>query len=263
MKTITTETFLHPGDEAAIKAIRSIPFFEKLLDFISKNSFEKVDLVQRTCCSLQLTENNAPKIMQMYERICKAFGLDEIPTVFLRRSYSMQNEVVGIHSPCILISSSVLASMNEEELETFLVADIAGFSAGHGTYAFIRRLITEFGALLPVPKEVLEIFLTAMNTWAKQRFYTYDRARMLYSDNYDLVMRLIGFGEAPKEIMAQTDLDARIEQARSFSQMTGLQSGLKTATALTKDKPWNAMRLAEMYNWVESGIYADIKEELQ
>ena len=117
MQLITQEAFLHPGDEAAIQAIRKIPGFEKILSFISKNSFEKAYDITWSSGYLQLTEENAPKIVKMYRRICEAFGFEQIPKLFLRRTYSVENVVVGMATPKILISSSALDNLREKALE--------------------------------------------------------------------------------------------------------------------------------------------------
>lgn len=260
MPKIAAEIFLHPGDEAAIQAIRKISGFEKVLEFISKNSLERIYDIQWSSSYFQLTRENSPRVYNMYQRICSAFGVERMPKLFLSRTYDYENTVIGITNPCILISSSALDSMNEKELETYLVADIAGLVAGHGTYNMIDRLLQEFGSLFPIAQEIISFQL---NTWAKQRYYTYDRARMLYSDDYNTVMRLIGYGEAPQKIMENTDIEDKIEQARAFSRISGIQASAKTLLAVNKSKPWNSMRVAELYNWVESGMYADAKEDVQ
>ena len=260
MQKITQDAFLHPGDEAAIQTIRKIPGFEKLLSFISKNSFEKTCDITWSSTYLQLTKENAPRVVEMYQKICDAFGLEQIPKLFLRRTYMIENVVIGMETPKILISSSALDNMNDNELETYLVADVAGLVAGHGIYNFIKMLIDQLAFLFPVPQSVL---LLPMSNWAKQRYYTYDRARMLYSDDYETVMKLIDFGEAPRTVLDRIGIDERTEQAIAFDELTSSQNAIKTLIAVTKEKPWNTMRIAELYNWVESGMYTEIKEELQ
>ena len=65
---IPVKSYLYPGDEAAIQTVNSIPGFEKLLAFISKNSVERYYDIVYTSTYLKLTEKTAPEIYAMYQR---------------------------------------------------------------------------------------------------------------------------------------------------------------------------------------------------
>lgn len=61
----------------------------------------------------------------------------------------------------------------------------------------------------------------------------------MYSEDYDLVMKLIGYGEAPKEIMERTSLDERLKQSEDFLRISGTAGASKAVQTVMAGKPWN------------------------
>ena len=257
MPTIPVKAYLYPGDEAAIQAVNGIPGLEKVFSFISKNSVERYYDVIYTSTYLKLTEKTAPKIYQIYQRACRRFNVEKVPDVFLMRSYDCTSFVFGLDTPKILLSSSLLELLSPQELEIYLSSDIAAIKAGHGMIGLLLAVINSFGGILPIPKSVLTY---PLYQWKRQSYYTYDRARLLYSGDYKLTMKLIKCGEAPRDIMEQTSLEELMRQNEAFAKINGGAGIAKALQTLATAQPWNANRMIELYNWVESGAYETIKE---
>lgn len=257
MPVIPVKSYLYPGDEAAVQAVNSISGLDKLLAFISKNSVERFYDVIFTSSYLKLTERTAPEIHQMYLRACRRFGVETPPDVFLHRSYDCDTFLFGMEKPKILLSSSLLEMLPPQELEVFLASDVAAIKAGHGMIGLLMMVVNTFGGVLPVPKSV---FTYPLTQWKRQSYYTYDRARLLYCEDYDLTARLIGYGEAPEDVMNRTSLEDRMRQNEEFLQISGGAGAAKTLQTLAIQRPWNASRMVELYNWVESGAYQRTKE---
>lgn len=251
------KAYLYPGDEAAIKAVNSIPGMEKLLSFISKNSIERYYDMIFTSTYLKLTEKTAPKIDAMCKRACVYFGVERMPDIFLKRSYDCDLFLFGVDKPKLLVNSSMLEMLSEADLEVFLSSAMAAVRAGHGMINLLLMVMNTFGGALPVSQSVISY---PIYQWKRQSYYTYDRARMLYSDDFDLTMKLIGYGEVPEDIMAQTTCEDRMRQNEEFLQLGGGAGAAKVLQTLYISKPWNASRMVELYNWVESGEYKIAKE---
>lgn len=258
MPVIPVKSYLYPGDEAAVQTVNSVSGLDKLLTFISKNSVERFYDVMFTSSYLKLTERTAPEIYQMYLRACRRFGVETPPEVFLHRSYDCDTFLFGMERPKILVSSSLLEMLPPRELEVFLASDVAAVKAGHGMIGLLMMVVNTFGGMLPVPKSVIAYPLIQ---WKRQSYYTYDRARLVYSGDYDLTAKLIGWGEAPEDVMDRTTLEDRMHQNEEFLQISGGAGAAKTLQTLSNARPWNASRMIELYNWVESGAYQRTKEE--
>jgi len=257
MNVIPAKAYLHPGDEAAVQAVKSIPGLDKMVSFLAKNSVERYYDVLFTSSFLKLTEKTAPKIHSMYQRACGRFGLERMPEVYLQRSYECGTTLLGTERPKILVSSSLLELLPEKELETFLASDVAAIQAGHGLMGLLLMTINAYGGALPVPKSALSY---PLYQWKRQSYYTHDRARLLYSDDFRLTLGLIECGQAPDEIMAGMTLEDRMEQCEEFLRIGGGAGVSKTVQTMASGRPWNASRVLELYNWKESGAYGMVRE---
>lgn len=257
MDIIPTKAYLYPGDQAAIQVVSGIPGLEKLIAFISKNSMEKYFEILYTSTYLRLTEKTSPRIFAMYQQSCERFGVERMPEVFLQRSYQCDTVLLGVEQPKILVSSSLLELLNENELEIFLSSDIAAIKAGHGLMGLLLMTASTYGGVLPIPKETV---LYPLYQWKKQSYYTHDRARLLYSDNFDLAVGLVECGQTPTEIASAMTLESRLEQCEEFLRINGGAGMSKTLQTINSARPWNASRILELYNWKESGAYGVIKE---
>ena len=75
-----------------------------------------------------------------------------------------------------------------------------------------------------------------------------------------MTTKLINYGEVPDDIMEQTTLEDRMRQNEEFLQINGGAGAAKALQTLSIARPWNASRMTELYNWVESGTYQSMKE---
>lgn len=252
LKHLRVDDFLYSGDASAMNAIKILPGFSKIMEFIAANSVEKFYRIIYTSSNLKLTAKNAPKVYKIYSDACEMFELEKMPEIFIERNYSYRTQVFGIENPIIIVSTPLLENLSDEMLACYLAADIAGIKAGHGIMSFVDTLFNNFGALIPVPREV---YAYPMNQWNKQKYYTYDRARLLMSENFELVSKLIGIDETTDGILAATPLEERLEQGKEFLDLSGNKALAKSFLTVYSGIPWNSSRLIDLYNWHESGEF--------
>ncbi len=259
MKIITPEMYISPGDAAAVQNVKNIPGLKDLTEFISKNSIENYYRITCSSSMLKITGKNSPVIFEMLGRITARFGMENIPEVYLCRSYGYDITALGIEDPLLIVSSSALEDMSPEILETFLVSGIASIKADHGMMNFLILVLNTLGALIPKAALALNY---PLGVWKRETYYSCDRARILYCRSMEQTSTLIGFGEAPEEISDITPLEKRMEQAADFLKTSGAGGISKTIKTIGLSRPWNSSRLAELYNWTESGMYETVLKEL-
>ena len=98
---VNVKDFQHPADVKSISVITGIPAFEKILEFISKNSIERTQKLLNTSCNLKVTRNMAPKIFDMLDEAAEMFGCTNIPEVYYERKYEFQITLDGMDNPYI------------------------------------------------------------------------------------------------------------------------------------------------------------------
>lgn len=261
-KKLNVDDFQHPLDKAAVDAVVAIPGFTKLLNYISEHSVERVYGFINNSSRLKLTKEMSPLIFSMISEAGEMFQIEETPSVYLERSYEYIVTLEGIKNPYIIFTTSYLEGVGEEMLWPVIASEFAGIQSKHAMIKFIDVILKNARGALPFGIDmVLDL---AMNNWYRNRAYTYDRAVLLASEDFELTAKHILMGEAADEVLDSIGLgrpdNPYMEQTSEFLQRNGIDGIYqKFSTAFTRSQ-WAASRYAELYNWYQSGAYHDVLE---
>lgn len=255
--------FQHPSDKAAVGAIMAVPGFQKLLQYISEHSVERIYSFMNHSSRMKVTRQMSPMIFEMLDEAAKMYGMDTIPDVYLERAYEYRVTLEGINSPYIIFTTSLLEGVDEKQLWPIIASEFAGIQANHGTIKFIDMLLQTAKGILPFGID--QALSLSLNNWYRTKAYTYDRAILLASEDFELASEHILLGEAPNEVLESIGLNQPdnpyLEQAIDFLQRNGAEGVYqKIATAFTKDQ-WAASRYYELYKWYQSGKYHEVLED--
>lgn len=261
-KKLNVHDFQHPLDKAAVDAIVAIPGFTKLLNYISEHSVERVYGFINNSSRLKLTEEMSPLIYSMISEAGEMFQIEETPNTYLERSYEYKITLEGIKNPYIIFTTSFLEGVGKEMLWPVVASEFAGIQAKHAMIKFIDLILRNARGVLPFGIDMALEF--AMNNWYRNKAYTYDRAVLLASEDFELTARYILLGEASDEVLESIGLgqsgNPYMEQTNEFLERRGIDGIYqKFSTAFTRSQ-WEASRYAELYNWYQSGEYHEVLE---
>lgn len=254
--------FQHPSDKAAIDAITAISAFEKVLEFVSKNSIEKSSRLINASSKMKITRNMSPLIFSMLDEAVEMFGCEKMPEVYIQRNYNFVINLDGIEYPYITFPNAWLETVSEDMLWSITAGEVAAIQAKHAEMEMVDTVLKFFkGVLPPGVEEALEF---AMNNWFRCRIYTVDRAILVASGSFKLAAKHILYGDVPDSVLEEMELDKPgnpyYQQAVEFIKQRGVQGVVKTAmTAFTRSQ-WMASRYIELYNWYFGGEYHDLIE---
>lgn len=253
--------FQHPMDKQATRSIQSSQAFQKALKWISENSVERsVRLINRSSRA-QVTPSVSPKLTRMIAESCEMFGVETQPELYLDRSYQMYMRVRGIRQPQIIVSTQLLKHIDEQQLWGMIACETAGIRSGYCEIIFVEELCK--CGLLP---DILAAPLASLfNVWHKYAQFSFDRAALIATGDFNVTMRAILAGEAPENVLANVNFSdpncAYMEQAREFLQQAdGITTVARTAKALSGDGIFYASRYIDLFNFYKSEYY-DIMDE--
>lgn len=261
-KKLNIKDFQHPADRQAVETVTSLVGFEQVMTFLSENFVEKAYSILNDSSLMKLSEDMCPKIYAMLKEVGAMFGMDAVPGVYLERGYDMRVTLEGIKNPYIIFTTSLLEQLDDSMLWAVLVSEIAGIEAKHAVIKFVDAVLGLLKGCFPF---AIDTALTlAINGWYRNRAYTYDRAVLLVTEDFEKTAGYILQGEAPKDVLDGIRLESPgntyQEQAKEFLHREGTE-GLyqKLSTAFLK-KQWNASRYMELYNWYYGGGYGEALE---
>lgn len=261
-KRLNVVMFQHPADKRSVDAVVAVPGLNTLLDYISKNSLERVYSFENDSSRLRITDRVSPKIIGMLEDAAQMYGVSQIPKVYLERSYQYMVDLNGMSDPHIILGTEWLENVDDQILWATLSAQIAGIQAKHGTMEFLETILGLVGGLLPFGVDTaLDL---ALKDWRRNRAYTVDRAVLLACEDFGVAAKAILEGEAPNSVLDRIGLDkpnnSYYLQAKEFVERNGLEGGLQKVQTVMNKGQWMASRYLELYNWYYSGEYFDVLE---
>lgn len=261
-KRISIEDFQHPADKMAVDAVLKVPGVDKVLEFISENSVEKLFAIINDASNLKITEEINPKIHSMIKEATEMFNSDVAPSVYLSRDYSIQLTTDGMVKPYMLFTTSLLENVDNETLWGVISSGIASFEAKHATIKLIDKIITYARDVLPFG--VSEALQLAINGWKRNREYTCDRAFLLAIGDFEKAAKYMLLGEAPTDTLDKIKLadpeNCYYGQAKEFLERKDKSAIIQKANILISTNHPYASRYTELYNWYVSGEYDEVLE---
>lgn len=191
------------------------------------------------------------------------FGVEAEPELFLERVYPLIMRVEGINHPQIIMSTELLKHIDEQGLWGLIASEAAGIRNGYCEITFVEKLCKS--GLIP---DVLAVPLRSLfSIWHKYAQFSFDRAALIATGDFNATMRAVMAGEAPKNILDNIDFSdpdcAYMRQAREFLQQTdGITTVFRTAKAISGEWIFYASRYMDLFNFYRSE-YFDIMEDYE
>lgn len=262
---INPQIFQHPADRAMTEKIVNMQAFQKALQFISKNSIEKqMGGVYRSSVA-QLTPHVSPVIFEMLQEAAEMFEVPVIPDIFLIREYSMMMTMIGIEKPMILVSTEFLENLSEKTLWGILASEVSGIKNGFCEIKLVEWLCNSSIGILP---DVLaQSLMVVFRNWHKYAQYSFDRAALIATGNFNTAMQLVLTGGAPKEVLESVRFDdpncEYMKQCREFLENDDKATKMvRNSKALFSDFPFCASRYLELFQFYQSQYYDLIEDYL-
>lgn len=261
-KKLNVTEFQHPSDRKAVNVVLAVPGFEKMLNYVSDNSIERVYSFFNSSSMLKISEEMSPKMHVMLKEAAQMYGTDVIPDLYLQRNYEYFINLDGMAKPYVVLPSAWLEAVDDQMLWAILSAQIAGIQSKHGMIEFIGNILDFTRGMLPFGVDAaLDI---AIKEWKRSRVYTADRAILLATENFELAAKHILFGDASDAVLEGIGLDkpnnTYYQQAQEFIYRSGAEGMIQKMETLFSSSQWIASRYIELYNWYFSGEYDDVLE---
>ncbi len=257
--TIDSSVYQHPADKKATQLILSNDAFQKALQYVSKQSLERVIGFQYRSNYPQLTPKNAPKIFLMIDEAREMFGVEARPEVFLDRRYEVHTTMLGIETPRICLSTQTFKYMDDQMLWGLIASEIAGIRNGFCQIRFIEWLCQTTGLLPDIVSDAL------FQNWHKYLQYSYDRSVLVAVGDFDVAMREVLAGEMPKDVLERMKFDdpgcGYMRQAQEFiSNSGGMADLVRNYQIYLGKNAFYAARYLELYKFYHEQ-YFDLIED--
>lgn len=258
---ISPRSWEHPADRAALAALKKVPGLDMLLQKLIGATTEKSLRLISLASAVRVNERQFPKVKILFDEACGILDVRQRPELFISQSPILNAGAVGVERPFIVLNSSLLDSLNEEELLAVMAHELGHCMSGHVLYKTLLQILLRlsvFALQVPLGGISLLAVIIALKEWDRKSELTADRAELLVTQDpnvsYSLLMKLAGGGR-----IDQMDFNEFFLQAAEYEQGgTTLDSVFKLLNLMGQSHPFPVIRLTELKSWVDSGAYGKI-----
>lgn len=195
---IETSQFVHPREEILSQNIYNTIGIKNILKIIAQEELDNVCRYIYSSSAVRLPSDNAA-VVSLTEG-CALFGVEKDVPVYLERDYYSDVKITGFNEPIVIVSDELLRNAPEPILRGRMMAAAASIKAEHNKLFFLTWLLDNFKGIIPIPG--LDIGISSvLYEWDRVQEYTSDRAFYLATEDRELALKNILYGEMPNSIL--------------------------------------------------------------
>jgi Zn-dependent protease with chaperone function len=263
--SIGAVTWEHPADRAALQTLRSIPGVEEVIKrVLAMLGGERGIRLLFQGNAVRVGPTQFPRLWTLHTEVCTTFDWEVVPELYVSQTPFVNAGAYGIDTPFIVINSSAIELLHDDELRVLLAHELGHVMSGHALYHTIAAILAliSLGALPMLAGIALLPVRLAFLEWSRKSELSADRAGLLGSQDIvasqRLFMKFAGGGRGP-EFAGQLNIDAFMTQANEYASTNeGLDVVYKLLATLALTHPMSTIRAGELQGWVASGAYERI-----
>ncbi|WP_419948103.1 M48 family metallopeptidase [Candidatus Palauibacter sp.] len=259
LKQIAPVSWEHPADRAALNTLRRIPGFDLVLRKIFALFGERALRLAFKANAVRTSEKQYAWVHARLARVCEVLDLEHQPECYISQTPIVNAGAVGFGEPFIVLNSSMLEVLSEDEVEAVLGHEVGHILSGHVFYRTLLILIINLVFVrYTLAGLALGPILMALLEWYRKSELSSDRAGVLAVQSPSVTMSaLMQLAGGTRGV--SLDLDEFIAQSDEYRESGDLlDSVYKILNVLGQTHPFAVIRVAELREWIDSGEYERI-----
>lgn len=264
---LSPESYEHPFDRAALKALKTIPGFDKVANFILDWSYIKWHLIELQGSNFRVTRDSCPELYKLTREVGHRLDVKDFPKIYTQWGYFINAYTAGYDKNVLLvIYSGAVDLLSEEELSYVIGHEMGHIKSGHSLYHYMASIIGNVASYIPGGQALIAPVYAALKYWDRMSEFTADRAGLLACQNIDVAVNaILKMSGLPMKYFKNMNREAFIQQANDFvNEYSGVaDQAIKAISIIDESHPWTVMRAAELIKWCESGEYQRILDAVK
>ena len=265
---LKADDFRHPLDYQATQALKQLPGLDVAVRSLLGPVGEQFFYLNNIASSVLVGEKQLPHLHKLLLESCQVLDL-EPPQLYVQ-----QNPVPNAYTfamrgkqPFMVMHTSLIEMLTPEEIQAVMAHELGHLKCEHGVYLTLANIMVLAANLLPAWGTVIAQSLQSqMLEWVRCAEFSCDRAALLAIQEPKVVMSvLMKLAGGSPTLAPQLNLDAFIEQARAYDNISKTQLGemLKSAQTAQLTHPVPVLRAREIDRWASSQDYQNLLDTRQ
>ncbi len=258
---ISSKSWEHPADRAALTALRKVPGLDTLLQkFVGITTERSIRLIT-LASSVRVNNNQFARLHRLHLEACDLLDVKQVPELYVSQSPFLNAGAVGVERPFIVLNSSLVDGLSDEEILAVIGHELGHCMSGHVLYKTLLQLLLKFSLAafsVPLAGVSLLALIIALKEWDRKSELSADRAGLLVTQDpqayYTTMMKLAG---GPRT--SEMDINEFFLQAAEYEQGGSIVDSVhKLLNLMGQSHPFPVLRLTELKTWVDGGAYGKI-----
>ncbi len=265
---LKADHFRHPLDRQATQTLKQLPGLDLAIRSLLGPTAEEVFYLDNIASSILIGPQQLPDLHKLLVDACETLDI-EIPALYLRQNPTPNAYTFAMRGkkPFIVIHTSLLDLLEPDEIQAVIAHELGHLKCDHGVYLTLANLLVlGAGLLAGTAGTVLTQGLQErMMEWVRCAEFTCDRAALLVSQDprtvASVLMKLTGGSPI---LSKQLNLDAFLEQARSYDLASGTELGqaIEQMQTAPLSHPLPVLRAREIERWASGKTYRGLLEQV-
>ncbi len=255
---ISSRSWEHPADRAALRSLEAIPGFPEIVRKIVGLFGERGLRLFFQANAVRVTRGQYGWVHDLHLRVLDTLDLGWEPELYISQTPFLNAGALGVDEPFVLINSAALDVLDRDELETVLAHEVAHIASDHVLYRTVFTLLILLGQRqLPIAGIAIQAIILAMSEWNRKSELSSDRAALLGTQNPEAVMsaqmKLAGGSHHHGESL---NLNEFLRQSDEYEVDDSLGDAVfKVMNLLGSTHPFHVLRVGEVRRWIREGHY--------
>jgi Zn-dependent protease with chaperone function len=255
---ISSRSWEHPADRAALRSLEAIPGFPEIVRKIVGLFGERGLRLFFQANAIRVTRGQYGWVHDLHLRVLDTLDLGWEPELYISQTPLVNAGALGVDEPFVLINSAALDVLDRDELETVLAHEVAHIASDHVLYRTVFTLLILLGQRqLPIAGIAIQAIILAMAEWNRKSELSSDRAALLGTQNPEAVMsaqmKLAGGSHQHGESL---NLNEFLRQSDEYEVDESLGDAVfKVMNLLASTHPFHVLRVGAVRHWIREGHY--------
>ncbi|MBE9078057.1 M48 family metallopeptidase [Romeria aff. gracilis LEGE 07310] len=262
-KTLLTglraDHFRHPLDLQATQTLKQLPGLDLIIRSLLGPVGEQFFYLENIAASVLVGPSQLPQLYHLLTEACRVLDL-ETPQLYVKQHPSPNAYTFAMRGkrPFIVVHTSLIELLTPAEIQAVIGHELGHLKCDHSVYLTLANVLALIASQLPLGGFLIQNWQSQILEWVRCAEFTCDRAALLVTQDArtvaSVLMKLAG---GSPTLSPQLNLDAFIEQARSYDAISNSQLGEMLKQVKTSDltHPVPVLRAREIDRWAATPDY--------